>query len=96
MRERRSSSGTAAVADLVTSWRARIAAASREDRVGTALGLLAVGIAFAVAVIGIGGPFPEGHYASSAAIGTGASNMWRWHTIYPIAKLVDHAGGNSD
>ena len=96
MRERRFSSPRAAVANLITSWRARIAAASPEDRVGTALGLLAVGIAFAVAVIGIGGPFPEGHYASTAAIGTGASNMWRWHTIYPIAKLVDHAGGGSD
>src|SRR6266496_364487 len=96
MRERRSFSGTAAIANLVTSWRARIAGASPEDRCGAALGLLAVGIAFAVAVIGIGGPFPEGHYASSAAIGTGASNMWRWHTIYPIAKLVDHAGANSD
>ena len=65
MRERRFSSPRAAVANLITSWRTRIAAASPEDRVGTALGLLAVGIAFAVAVIGIGGPFPEGHYAST-------------------------------
>jgi len=97
MRERRSSSRLrVAVFNLVSSWRTRIAAASAEDRVGTALGLFAVGVAFAVAVIGIGGPFPEGHYASSAAIGTGASNMWRWHTLYPITKLVDHAGGSSD
>ena len=91
MRERRSFSHLrVAVGNLVSSWRARIAAASAEDRVGAALGLFAVGVAFAVAVIGIGGPFPEGHYASSAAIGTGASNMWRWHTLYPVITQIDH------
>ena len=88
MRERRSFNAAAAVANLVTSLaRADRGGIAGGQRVGTALGWLAVGIAFAVAVVGIGGPFPEGHYASSAAIGTGASNMWRWHTIYPIAKL---------
>src|SRR4029078_8412123 len=97
MRERRSFSHLrVAVGNLVSSWRARIAAAAAEGRVGAAPGLCAVGVAFAVAVIGIGGPFPEGHYTSSAAIGTGASNMWRSHTLYPITKLVEHAGGSSD
>jgi 4-amino-4-deoxy-L-arabinose transferase-like glycosyltransferase len=85
-----------AIGSAVTSWRARIAATAPADLAGTALGLVAVGIAFAVAVVGIGGPFPEGHYASSAAIGTGAANMWRWHTIYPVTKWIDHAPMNSD
>ena len=80
----------AAIGKLLGSWRARFAAATPEERVGGALGALAVGIAFAVAAVGIGGPFPEGHFASSAAIGTGASNMWRWHTLYPVISQIDH------
>ena len=85
-----------AIRNLVSSWRARIASASLAELTGAALGMLAVGLAFAVAVVGIGGPFPEGHYASSAAIGTGASNMWHWHILYPVAKLLDHAPSTSD
>jgi hypothetical protein len=78
------------IGDLVASWRARIAAATPDVRAGTALGWAAVTIAFAVAALGIGGPFPEGHYASSAIIGTGGTNLWRWHTLFPINGLIDH------
>ena len=79
-----------AIANLVTSWRTRIAAATPEDRVGTALAWLAVALSFGLAVLGIGGPFPEGHYASTAVIGTAATNMWRWGTLFPINQLIDH------
>ncbi len=90
MREPGFSGPRAAIGNLLRAWRARVAAATPEERVAGVLGALAVGIAFAVSAIGIGGPFPEGHYASSAAIGTGASNMWRWHTLYPVITQIDH------
>ena len=56
----------------------------------------AVAIAFAVSAIGIGGPIPEGHFASDGAIGMGAANMWAWHTIYPVTKLIERAPIPSD
>jgi hypothetical protein len=96
MRERRSFSPRALVGSLSTRWRARIAAATPEERVGGVLGALAVAIAFAVSAIGIGGPIPEGHFASDGAIGLGAANMWAWHTIYPVTKLLDHAPQTPD
>src|SRR5262245_27306517 len=90
MRERRLPDPRAAIGKLVTQWRTRIAAAAPEDRVGTAIGWTAVAIAFAVAAIGIGGAFPEGHYASDAIIGTGGMNLWRWQTFLPINGIIDH------
>ena len=61
-----------------------------EARVGRAVAWLAVAIAFAVAFVGIGGPFPDGHYASTSVIGTAAYNMQRWHTWLPVEVYVDH------
>ena len=61
-----------------------------EARVGRAVAWLAVAIAFVVAFVGIGGPFPDGHYASTSVIGTAAYNMQRWHTWLPVEVYVDH------
>ena len=41
--------------------------------------------------LGIGGPFPDGHYASTSVIGTAAYNSYRWKTLLPIEVYVDHA-----
>jgi 4-amino-4-deoxy-L-arabinose transferase-like glycosyltransferase len=57
---------------------------------GTVLGAAAVLIAFAVATCGINGPFPEGHFASSAVQGTAGTNMWHWKTPFPIMSYLDH------
>ena len=59
------------------------------DRVGLGLGLLALLIAFAVSVCGIGGAFPDGHYASTSVIGTAAYNSFRWKTLLPVEVYVD-------
>jgi Dolichyl-phosphate-mannose-protein mannosyltransferase len=66
-------------------------AATWETRVGYAIGAAAVLIAFAVSTCGIAGPFPEGHFASSAAIGNAALNMWRWKTAFPVVSALDRA-----
>jgi hypothetical protein len=64
------------------------------DVVGTAVGTGAVLLTFAVAVCGLFGPIPEGHYASSGAIGMAAQNMWRWHTTLPLIGYASHPGTN--
>lgn len=61
-----------------------------EARVGRAVAWLAVAIAFVVAFVGIGGPFPDGHYASTSVIGTAAYNMHRWDTWLPVEVYLDH------
>ena len=61
-----------------------------EARVGRAVTWLAVAIAFVVAFVGIGGPFPDGHYASTSVIGTAAYNMHRWDTWMPVEAYLDH------
>jgi hypothetical protein len=63
---------------------------AREERVGAALGVAAVLIVFAASVCGIGGPFPDGHYASTSVIGTAAYNSFRWHTLLPVEVYLDH------
>src|SRR5579863_1790385 len=76
--------------DLLGAWRDRIALMTWSDRVGCGLGALAVLIAFAVSVCGIGGPFPDGHYASTSVIGTAAYNTYRWRTLFPVEVYLDH------
>jgi 4-amino-4-deoxy-L-arabinose transferase-like glycosyltransferase len=61
------------------------------DRVGRALAWAAVAIAFIVSFIGIGGPFPDGHYASTSVIGTAAYNMHRWDLWLPVEVYLDRA-----
>ncbi len=66
-------------------------AAAWDVRVGYGLGALAVLIAFLVSVCGIGGLFPDGHYAAAAVIGTAAFNTWKWKTLLPVLSYVGHA-----
>ena len=54
------------------------------DRVGIAIAIVACLIAFVVGSWGLFGPIGEGHYASDAAIGMAADNMWRLHTRLPV------------
>ena len=80
-----------ALANWRKNWRQAGATMTWDERVGVALGLLAVSIAFAVSACGIGGPFPDGHYASTSVIGTAAYNSYRWNTLLPIETYLDHA-----
>ena len=52
-------------------------------------------IAFAVSICGIGGAFPDGHYASTSVIGTAAYNRFRWKTLFPVEVYVDHPPASS-
>jgi Dolichyl-phosphate-mannose-protein mannosyltransferase len=74
---------------LLESWRGQLGAATWETRVGYAIGAAAILIAFAVSTCGIFGPFPEGHFASSAAMGNAGVNMWRWKTVFPVLTYLD-------
>ena len=66
------------------------------ERVGAALVLVAVLIAFFDGVTGISAPFAGGHFASSAGIGVCADNMWRLHTPLPdIGYLQSATAGAS-
>jgi hypothetical protein len=58
---------------------------------GAILAAAAVLIAFVSGTIGINGVFPNGHFASTAAIGIAAENMWRWHTLLPVPQFLDSA-----
>jgi hypothetical protein len=72
------------------------AAPPAQERLGRVLGILSVAWIFLVGCWGITGLFPDGHFASSAAIGTAAANMWRLHTIYPVPAIIDHPLSPSD
>jgi hypothetical protein len=65
------------------------AATPFEARAGATLGALAVLWMLGVAAWGINGPFGDGHFASTAAIGAGADNMWRYHIVYPVHYFMD-------
>ena len=39
-------------------------------------------------MIGIGGPFPDGHFASTPRSASAADNMWRWHTMLPDRRAT--------
>jgi hypothetical protein len=54
------------------------------------LGALAVAIAIGVGCHGIAGLFPNGHFASTAAIGMAGQNMWQWKTALPIVGYFEH------
>jgi hypothetical protein len=71
-------------------WRSWLAQTGWQERLGRGLAWLAVTIAFAVSVRGIGGPFPDGHYAADAVIGTSAYNMRRWDLWLPAQIYSTH------
>src|SRR5262252_1392419 len=73
--------------------RSRLAAAEPVAIAGPVLAAVAVLLAFGVALRGIAGPVPNGHFASAAAIGMAGDNMWRWHTILPVVGYADHLLG---
>jgi hypothetical protein len=56
---------------------------------------MAVMIGLSVSLYGIGGPFPDGHYASTSVIGTAAFNMRRWHTWFPVQVYTERFPGAS-
>ncbi|HXJ20053.1 MAG TPA: glycosyltransferase family 39 protein [Polyangia bacterium] len=74
------------------SWWAR---ASWEERVGRGLAWAGVLIGLAVSFRGIGGPFPDGHYASTSVIGTAVFNMRRWDTWLPVQVYSERFPGPS-
>jgi hypothetical protein len=92
MRAPRSFSAT--LRDRLRAARSRLAAADRVALAGAALAAAAVLLALGVALRGIGGPVPNGHFASIAAIGMAADNMWRWQTVLPIVGYAEHLSGN--
>lgn len=61
-----------------------------EERTGAALGAAAVLWALFVSAWGLGGPFPDGHFASVADVGVSGLNMVRWKIIFPAFPLLDH------
>jgi 4-amino-4-deoxy-L-arabinose transferase-like glycosyltransferase len=63
---------------------------------GALLAAVAVLIAFVSGTIGINGLFPNGHFASTAAIGIGGDNMWRWHTFLPVTSYLERPPISSD
>jgi hypothetical protein len=68
----------------LAAWWSAWGEAPAADRVGAALAVAACALAFVVGSWGFLAPFPEGHYASDAAIGMAADNMWRLHTKLPV------------
>jgi hypothetical protein len=86
---------TSRLGALLDDWRARWAALSPADRTGCVLGAVAVLVAFAVSTCGIGGSFPDGHYASTSVIGTAAYNSFRWKTLFPVEVYVNTPPANS-
>lgn len=65
------------------------AAPRLEERAGRLLGLAAIVWIALLGCWGISGTFPEGHYASAAAIGTAAANMWRLHIWFPVPYVLN-------
>src|SRR5262249_17222258 len=74
---------------LLRSWRLRLVGKGWAELTGMALGVLAVALAIGVGCHGIAGLFPNGHFASTAAIGMTAQNMWHWKTALPIVGYVE-------
>jgi len=89
MRAPRSSDIAARLRDI----RDRLAAAEPVEIAGPALAAMAVLLALGVALRGIAGPVPNGHFASITAIGMAGDNMWRWHKILPIIGYFDRLPG---
>src|ERR1700690_2394460 len=77
------------------AWRTRLVAAGPSACAGGARAAGAILLALGVALRGIAGPVPNGHFASSVAIGMGADNMWRWHILLPLIGYHAHFAGTA-
>jgi 4-amino-4-deoxy-L-arabinose transferase-like glycosyltransferase len=75
-----------AAADLYPEATARV---ERVGRVLLAAAMIWMGL---VAFWGIAGPFPDGHFAATANIGTAAWNMLTYHLRYPVLWTAAHPG----
>src|SRR5262245_38627027 len=63
-------------------------AASLEERIGAAVAVVGV---FLVGFWGLGGLFPDGHFASQANAGVIGLNMWRYKTFYAYWPFMEQA-----
>lgn len=63
--------------------------ASLEERIAAALAAVAVGTIFLIGFWGLGGIFPDGHFASQANAGVIGLNMWRYHTFYAYWPFME-------
>ncbi|HEY7373329.1 MAG TPA: glycosyltransferase family 39 protein [Polyangia bacterium] len=66
-------------------------AASVEERIAAVIAAFAVFAVFMVGAWGIGGVFPDGHFASHANVGVIGLNMWRYHTVYAYWPFMEQA-----
>jgi 4-amino-4-deoxy-L-arabinose transferase-like glycosyltransferase len=72
-------------------------ATAAEERLGRVLVTAATLWMGLVAAWGIAGPFPDGHFAATANIGTSAWNMLTFHLRYPVLWTAAHpAAGAAD
>ena len=72
---------------LRTLWQA----ASLEERIAAVVAAVALLSIFLVGVWGIGGVFPDGHFASQANVGVIGLNMWRYGTFYAYWPFLEQA-----
>ncbi|MEA2699634.1 MAG: hypothetical protein QOI66_3905 [Myxococcales bacterium] len=63
------------------------ACSHQEELAGKIIALLAVTWIALVSFWGIAGPFPDGHFAATAGIGTAGYNMWVYKTIFPVVYI---------
>jgi 4-amino-4-deoxy-L-arabinose transferase-like glycosyltransferase len=68
-------------------------ASATEELVGAAVGLGATLWVFLVALWGVNGPFPDGHFASQANAGVIGLNMSRYHTIFAYWPFLEQPPG---
>ena len=72
---------------LRTHWRS----ASLEERIAAVVATVAILSVFMVGVWGLGGLFPDGHFASQANAGVIGLNMWRYGTFYAYWPFLEQA-----
>jgi 4-amino-4-deoxy-L-arabinose transferase-like glycosyltransferase len=66
-------------------------AASLQERIAAVLAGAAIFAVFLVGFWGLGGIFPDGHFASQANAGVIGLNMWRYHTFYAYWPFLEQA-----
>lgn len=66
---------------------------ARDELVGALLGSAATLWVFTVAIWGVNGPFPDGHFASQANAGIIGMNMHRYHTMFAYWPFLEQPPG---